>query len=314
MPTPPRTSWGDQLRVGVDIGGTKTEVGLVDQAGAVHASVQAPSGYGAATVLDSAAELVAAVLAKAGSRSVGAIGVGIPGFVDSQAGTVRFAANLGIEHCAVAKELSERTGRPVTVSNDIAAAALGAAAISGRADSSIAYLNLGTGIAAASITTGVDRGPVTSRVIEVGHTPIEWGPEAIRCTCGQVGCIESVAGGWALIQTLGHAGTKRLFSDAAETDAVLNEAAARVARAIGLALQMTVILTDADHVLLGGGLTKSGVRLIDGVRTDLRRRAEHSAFLQRLALWDRFSLLPASAKPGVVGAALRDHRDALSSS
>ena len=86
--------------------------------------------------------------------SVVSIGIGIPGQVDPATGLVRTAVNLGISELDLGPRLTAALGLPVTVDNDVKAAALGAANHLGLADGDLAYLNFGTGVAAAAVVHG----------------------------------------------------------------------------------------------------------------------------------------------------------------
>ncbi|WP_159806866.1 ROK family protein [Cellulomonas citrea] len=142
-----------RLRVGLDIGGTKTQAVLLDEAGAVLATARTPTVHGVAGVLDAAVTTVDRVLAVAGQVWPGSVGVGLPGVVDAEAGRVEHAVNLGIdEPVALAALLAERLGVPVRCENDLNAAAIGARQVlvaAGETDvDDLAFLALGTGLAA----------------------------------------------------------------------------------------------------------------------------------------------------------------------
>ena len=136
--------------------------------------------------------------------------------------------------------VSEHVGRPVHVENDVNAAALGAFAHLRLApDASLAYVNVGTGIAAGFVLGGRLWRGATGAAGEIGHIPM-WshGPP---CPCGQVGCAEAVGSGRAVA------------ADPARR--------ADVAAAVAWAVQLCVMTLDVDVVALGGGMTeRAGVR------------------------------------------------------
>ncbi|MEO8094835.1 MAG: ROK family protein, partial [Pseudolysinimonas sp.] len=183
-----------QLRVGIDIGGTKTDAVAIDTDGHVVHELHIATGFGAESVLATA---VAAVegLARAAGRTPEtfvSIGIGIPGAVDVASGRVEHAVNLGLSGLDLGTELAARLGRAVRVENDVNAAALGAFSLLGRTSTqSMAYLNLGTGLAAGLVLGGrLWRG---SRGVagEIGHIPVD--PAGPLCPCGQRGCLELMA-------------------------------------------------------------------------------------------------------------------------
>ena len=130
------------LRIGIDIGGTKTEAVALSADGTVAAEHRLATGFGAAAVLDSAEAAVRALAAAldAAPADFATIGVGIPGAVDRATGRVTHALNLGLEDLDLGGELRARLGRPVRVENDVNAAALGAwQALGGGPTESMAY-------------------------------------------------------------------------------------------------------------------------------------------------------------------------------
>ena len=135
--------------VGVDIGGSKIAVLVVDRDGASSPAQVAPTAAGAQErAADAIAAVVDAALADAGATDddVAAIGVGVPGRVDPLTGTVTLAVNLGWHDLPSARALEQRFGRPCVVENDVRAAALGLhrRRVVGAIDD-LAYLAVGTG-------------------------------------------------------------------------------------------------------------------------------------------------------------------------
>lgn len=143
-------------------------------------------------------------VARAAAVSVGdvnAIGIGIPGTVDPLLGTVRFAVNVGIgrDEIGLGPRLTDELGVEVHVENDVRAAALGADwYLSNEFGpvSDLAYLSIGTGIAAGYVEHGRLRRGNTLVAGEIGHIPID--PNGPLCACGQVGCIEAISSGSAI--------------------------------------------------------------------------------------------------------------------
>ena len=114
------------MRLGLDIGGTKTAAAILHDDGSLAALRTAPSGYGRDQVVRVAASLARDAMAEAGPGRLDSIGACMPGLVDPSTGEVRHAVNLGVETLNLAEELEELLGTPVAVENDVKAAALGA--------------------------------------------------------------------------------------------------------------------------------------------------------------------------------------------
>ena len=122
--------------IGLDIGATKTLGVVVDEQGAIRASVRRPTSPGAQGVLATAAEVVEALRGEVGAAAGSPVGVGVPGLVDTREGAVKHAVNLGVDGdwLPVGPLLAELVGIPVLVENDVNAATLGAVAHSGADD------------------------------------------------------------------------------------------------------------------------------------------------------------------------------------
>ncbi|MEW2331596.1 ROK family protein [Micromonospora chersina] len=244
--------------VGIDIGGTKTAAALVDRGGRVRERREAPtparSGPGA--VLDAAAGLAAALLGAA----AGPVGVGTAGTVDPATGSIRYATDSlpGWTGTPVADALAARLGRPVRVTNDVNAAALGECwAGAGRDHAHVLLVAVGTGLGGAIVRNGRVEAGARGAAGEVGHLPAP-GAERLRCGCGRHGHLEAIASGSGLaaayaIET-GTEVTGRTVADrAAAGDAVARRVVDRAGAALGAALAGLVALLDPDAVLVAGG-------------------------------------------------------------
>ncbi|MBO0980048.1 ROK family protein [Microbacterium sp. SD291] len=292
------------MRVGLDVGGTKIEAVAVSAGGEILGLLRRPTGWGADAVIESIAEAVAALAEETGFalEDVASAGVGIPGLVD--AGTVLHAVNLGVESLDLADRASALLGVPFVVENDVKAAALGAAALRG-AEESMAYLNLGTGVAAGIVVDGRIWRGTRGFAGEVGHLSVA--PGGRLCGCGQRGCIETLCGGGALAKAWGRPGALPVLDILDAADAGDPEAIALrngLHQGAAAAVRVLVLTTDVDRVIIGGGLTSLGDRLEDGIRAALRDGAGTSAFMRSLRLDERIELLPAGSPAGAFGAAL----------
>lgn len=291
------------MRLGIDIGGTKTAVAAVAPNGAVLAQRSAPSGRGPAEVTQVAARLARETVAAAGVPA-DAVGACMPGMVDPHSGVVRHAVNLDVDELDLAAGLAWELHLPVSVDNDVKAAALGAALHVGNGGTggTLAYLNLGTGLAAAVVRDArVLRGP-DGAVGEIGHLPVGSG---IRCQCGQLGCLETLASGSAVARVWRPAPGQRAdpLAAAAAGDADASRAADMLADGVAQALQLLAISVGPDRVVLGGGVAKAQ-GLAEAVRAAIARRAASSDFVASLRLDTRFEVLPAELPVASLGASL----------
>ena len=290
--------------IGMDIGGTKTEALVLDAEGQVEATISFPTASGAEGVLSTAERAVASLAAQTG-RSVAdfaSVGVGIPGQVDHTLGTVRHAYNIGIDELDLAGRLQERLGLPVSLDNDVTAAAIGAAHLMDLRGTT-AYLNLGTGIAAGFV---IDDQPLRGAhgiTGEIGHLAID--PLGRPCPCGQTGCLETVASGSALKSFWHPDGDGRvLLAEAAAGDPAATEALGLLVTGAATGIRLLVMTFDPHTVVIGGGLRMLGAPLLDGIRDTLDGWAASSPFLASLGMSARIRILPEGSPAAAVGAAL----------
>ncbi|MDT3344793.1 ROK family protein [Microbacterium aquilitoris] len=288
------------MRVGIDVGGTKTLAVAVDDGGRVVATDRRATGRGAEAVVDGICAAVHAVL---GDAPPGPVGVGMPGQV-SPGGVVRHALNLGIGSVDLAEAVAARIGVRPVVENDVRAAAVGAAALLPATDS-LAYLNLGTGVAAGIVRGGMPWRGARGAAGEIGHLSVD--PAGPVCPCGQRGCIEAVAGGAGVAARWGKPSplpVAEVFDCADAGDPLARILRADLVRGVAAAVQVLVLTADVELVVLGGGVSRLGERVFAPVRTALRAAASGSAFLASLDLAERLAPVPAGEPVGAVGAAL----------
>ena len=184
-----------ELRVGLDIGATKVLGAVVDADGTVVAQSRQDTRLGAEGVLASATAVLDSLTASLDGVLPAHIGVGVCGIVDRDTGAVSHAVNLGIgEAFPLAGLLADRTGATVLIENDVLAATWGAHVVSGTDD--LAFLSVGTGLAAGFVLSGKLRRGAHGAAAEVGHLPVD--PDGPRCSCGQRGCLELSASGSTL--------------------------------------------------------------------------------------------------------------------
>ena len=184
--------------IGVDLGGTKMLLGVLDSSSNVlWESREASTGQTA----DELVELLVREIgeARAAREGAAAVGLGIPATIDHDRGIAVSAVNLPIENLPVRDLIGERTGLPVFVDNDANVAALaehlfGAA----RGAENAVMLTIGTGIGGGLILGGEIYRGATGAGAELGHTVIEADGPRCQGNCPGRGCIETLASGTAL--------------------------------------------------------------------------------------------------------------------
>lgn len=252
------------LCLGVDIGGTKTRVGLVDADHRVLDVREAPTPArdGPRAVLGVVAGLGRAL---GGRRAdAAACGVGTAGVVDPDAGTVVASTDAiaGWAGVPLVQQLSALLGLPVRVDNDVNAFALGeAAGGAARGRAHVLAVTVGTGVGGAFVVHGRLWRGAHHNAGEIGHLPVP-GFGDRRCTCGARGHLESVSAGPAMA-----ARYRRLAGDAVGFTEVARRAeagdgpAAEVVEegggVLGQLLAGLVNAVDPEVVVAGGGVAAS---------------------------------------------------------
>lgn len=294
-----------ELYVGLDIGGTKTLGLVVDAAGSIRAEVREATEPGADGVVRTAQRVVEALRVATGETLTGTVGVGVPGLVDVEQGAVKHAVNLGVEGewLLLGDLLGERLGVPVVVENDVNAATLGAAALSG--DDDLVFLSIGTGLAAGLMLQGRLRRGDHGAGGEVGHVPID--PSGVLCRCGQRGCLETIASGSAIAAAWptdeAHP-AEALFAAAQAGDPKAVDVRDHFAAGVADAVRLLSLTVDPSSVVLGGGVAQLGEQLRVAVAAALRDQAATSPFLASLDLAGRLRVVPSDYPVAAVGAAL----------
>jgi glucokinase len=303
--------------VGVDIGGTRMSVGLVGHDGRIMEveRFHTPRQAGADACLRELLQVTRRLIAEA--RMFGkpkAIGIGFGGPVDSVAGTVRRSHHVGgWAGLPIAELFAEATGLPVFLENDANAGALAEAIFgAGRGQSTVLYVNVGTGIGGGLVVNRRIYGGAHSFAGEIGHIVLL--PGGPLCPCGKRGCLEALASGEAIgrradeLREAGELGESALASITDLTGRVVGEYAvhgdeaarrivAEAGRFLGWALAIACNLLDPDVIVVGGGVAALGPLYIEPARCRFRELV--------IDLLADVPILPAALgyDAGVVGAA-----------
>jgi len=297
-----------QVMVGLDIGGTKVDAVAIEADGRIIQRLRMATGFGHEAVLETARAAVVQLSELTGTAVTDfeSIGIGIPGAVEEGTGRIAHSVNLGLADFELGRELGELLGREVCVDNDVNAAALGAFRLLEHGSThSMAYLNLGTGLAAGLVLNGSLWRGSRGGAGEIGHIPVD--PSGIECPCGQRGCLETVGSGSAIARqwpTEDPRPASALFAAAASGDATAIEVRDRFIEAVASSVRLLVLTVDVDSVVIGGGLSSLGDDLLERVVAVLRQWEAASPFLVSIGLSSRVQLVPVGFPAAAVGAAL----------
>jgi fructokinase len=246
------------LRIGIDLGGTKTEAIALGPDGRELArrrvATERESYDGTVRTIR---ELVEAIEGELGAS--GTVGIGIPGTISPTTGLVKNANSTWLIGKPFDRDLAVALGRPVRLGNDADCFALSEATDgAGAGFATVFGAILGTGVGGGIVVRGQLLSGPNAIAGEWGHNPLPWPQDAERpgpaCYCGRHGCIETFLSGPGLARD--HGGGLNAAEIAAVGDAVSEAALARYEDRLARALATVINVIDPHVIVLGGGLSK----------------------------------------------------------
>jgi glucokinase len=280
---------GQGVVVGVDIGGTKVLAGVVDPDGRVTRTGRRTTPGRRVVTSQVEDALAGAILDAAAGEPLAGVGVAAAGFVDSAGERVMFAPHLPWQGEPLRDLLEQRLGCPVALDNDANCAARAEAHHgAARGATSALMITMGTGIGGAVLLEGQVLRGANGMAGEFGHMQVV--PGGRPCECGRGGCWEQYSSGNALVRDAralmaeqpsvltelsdGHPDqvTGPMVTTAAEAgDLVARAAFASVGDWLGVGTANLVAALDPQVVVIGGGVSAAGDRLLDPARAALQR-------------------------------------------
>jgi fructokinase len=250
------------VRIGIDLGGTKTEIVVLDSQGreALRERTNTPShSYDAivATIKD----LVNAAETKLGTGKC-SVGIGIPGAISPATGLIKNANTTCLIGRAFDKDLERELGRPVKLANDANCFALSEATDGAAAGAAVVFgVIVGTGTGGGVVVNGAVVNGRNLIAGEWGHNPLPWPLDEERpgpkCYCGKHGCIETFLSGPGLKRDHegGRLETREIVARAASGDVAAESTLRRYEDRMARSLASVINVLDPDIVVLGGGLS-----------------------------------------------------------
>jgi glucokinase len=312
------------LLVGADVGGTKVSVLVVDGHNNVLGQATRPTPLDSPEgTLEGIVSAIESALREAGASlsDVSRLGVGIPGHVNHETGVVRQAVNLGWDEVHVGEWLSERLGVGCVLDNDVRLAALGVQRYlrqqGNKSADNLAYIGVGTGIAAGLILDGRLYRGAHAMAGEIGHMIIE--PGGALCACGARGCLETLASGPAIARMGEEAGlatkgagltgygppsAEDVYRAARQGDEGALAITRRVGSYLALAAQQLIVAYDMECIVFGGGVSREGDTFLRPILEALARLREASALTGEMLGPDDISVLPPDYEAGAWGAVI----------
>jgi glucokinase len=266
------------LVIGVDVGGTTVKAGLFDSDGVEYRRSERPTPrhLGPDAVITTTLDAIVELRAQAPQAArLLAVGLVVPGVVDTQQGIAVYAANLGWQQLPLRQIVADAVGLPVILDHDVRAAGLAELELgAGQGFQEVLFVALGTGVAAAVITKAQVSAGATGRAGELGHLPVF--PEGEWCACGQRGCTETYASAAALSRRYSAASgiadvpAHEVISRAAAGDPLADGIFSDAITALGRALVSYVLLMDPELILIGGGMAAAGAVLLDPLTREVQ--------------------------------------------
>mgnify|MGYP002514710212 FL=1 len=288
---------------GIDLGGTTVKLAYFDENGTMLHKWEIPTNTaeGGSQILPDIAKAVEGYLGENNipRESIIGLGIGVPGPVDVN-GTVNKCVNLGWGRFNISKELERLTGFPVQAGNDANVAAMGEFwKGGGQGCRNMVLATLGTGVGGGIVVEGKLLCGSQGAGGEIGHMTINR-DETVPCNCGKYGCVEQYCSATGIVRTakehlasnpadsqlraLEEITCKDIFDAGKAGDTLANEILQMYYARLGEFLGNLCCLLNPEVVVLGGGVTKAGQVLLDGVEPYFRKNTFHACDNAKIVL------------------------------
>ncbi len=269
---------------GIDVGGTTVKMGLFSEDGKLIEKweIITRTEENGKYILEDIAEAIKENIEKhqISKEDLAGVGVGVPGAVLDFT-KVNECVNLGWGSVDVGKELSERVGCPVRVSNDANVAALGELWTGAAADYKDAVMvTLGTGVGGGIIIDGHIVDGSRGYGGEIGHMTVDPTDDRV-CNCGKTGCLELYASATGIVyetkkameksdeatalRDLDEITAKDIFDLAKDGDAFAMKQVDQLGQKLALAFGNIALMIDPEVFVIGGGVSRAGQILLDAI-------------------------------------------------
>ena len=282
------------FRIGVDVGGTGIQIGVVSDDHRIIAEESIPTRTDI-PFDEQVRHIVDCILSTATEAGVSvdqisSVGVGIPGIASASSGEIIKCTNMGWNHVPFRRVFTGMLSKPVFVDNDANVAALAESVIGVSAGtSSSVFITIGTGIGSGIIINGKIWRGAHGIGGELGHVILDL--NGVPCTCGNHGCLERYCSATALIRMareavsvhpeslilsavsgdLNRIEAKTVFDCAKKNDPVACEVYSSFISYLSQAIASVTNLFDPEVIVLGGGVSKAGAYLLDPILAEYPR-------------------------------------------
>ena len=313
--THPTNSIKDVI-VGVDIGGTKIHVLVVDEHDNELAQFTAPTDVSSEQgTLESIVNAVKTAVHQANKNleNIIGVGIGLPGKIDRTTGQVDIAVNLNWQNYPAGQNLEQSLNVPCHLENDVRLAALGCHHYLYPDVNNLIYITIGTGVAAGVILNGHLYRGSNNIAGEFGHSVVD--SNGSICKCGNRGCLETFVAGPAFatyaqraktgvlaeINTQKEVTAVDVFNAAQQNDPTALDIVQKAGSILGQALQNLIMTYDPDKIILGGGVSHAGNIFLQSILREWQRQASSSQFAAELLKSTKLELAPLTRNFGAWG-------------
>ncbi len=298
-------------RIGIDLGGTNTAAGLVDENGQIidRESVKTNLPTTPERIKANITALCRTLMARNGlsSADVTSVGVGVPCTANKRTGCMEDADHLGFASGPLAGPLKDALGLPVFIENDANAAAWGEYQAGHYDADSFLLVTLGTGIGGGIILGGKLITGINNAAGEVGHMTIHMDGEP--CGCGKNGCFESYGSASALIRHAREATgediteAKEVFDRAAAGEPVFVSLLDTYTTYIAVGIANLINIFGPAYICIGGGISYAG----DALLTPVREKTYGMMYAKAAQRKPQIILAKLHNDAGILGAALLEN-------
>lgn len=282
------------MYIGVDLGGTKIKIGIVNEEGQIVSSgiINTDPSHNDKIIMRDMTEEIDRLIKQEGLQTIDikSIGIGVPGLVDYEKGSIIYCTNLSWYNVEAVSYLKEHFNIPVYIENDATVAAYAESLFGSTKEAKDSvFLTIGTGIGGGIIINKQIIRGAHGAGSEIGHMVI--GENFYDCNCGRNGCFETLASATAMIKYAlhkiatdypnsslkglfeknGQLEAKDIFDQAALGDPLATETVHRTAKYMAIGIANIYNILDPEIIAIGGGVSKAGDSFFDLIRSKVKK-------------------------------------------
>jgi glucokinase len=282
------------IYIGVDLGGTKIKVGIVNEEGQILSSglIDTDPSHDDKIIMRDMTNEIERLIKQEGlqTQDIKSIGIGVPGIVDYNKGSIIYCTNLSWYNVEAVSYLKEHFKIPVYIENDATVAAYAESLFGSTKEAKDSvFLTIGTGIGGGIIINKQIIRGAHGAGSEIGHMVI--GENFYDCNCGRNGCFETLASATAMIKYAlhkmdtdypdsslkkilavnGQLEAKDIFDQSELGDALAIETVHRTAKYMAIGIANIYNILDPEIIAIGGGVSKAGDSFFDMIRSKVKK-------------------------------------------